>query len=300
MAADNPIKTIRLRSFIHALQALPAYLGFALIRLIPLDIASAMGGFLGRTFGPRLGITRRARRNLIAAFPEKSTEEIEDIVRGMWDNLLRTAFEFPHLHRLSFGDAGAHVEVVGDHYIDNLREDGEPGIFFSAHIANWEISPLSVTRRNLPIDLVYRAPNNPLMEGLFRRRHLGMGELIPKGAPGARRVIALLKKGRHLGMLVDQKMNDGIAVPFFGRDAMTAPALAQFALKFDLPVVPSRIERLNGARFRITHYPPLELPRTGNHKADILAIMTEVNRIMESWIRERPEQWLWLHNRWPD
>ena len=101
-------------------------------------------------------------------------------------------------------------------------------------------------------------------------------------------------------MLVDQKMNDGIAVPFFGRDAMTAPALAQFALKYDCPVVPVRVELLGGAYFRMTFYPALEIVPTDDRHADILRIMTEVNAIMESWIRDRPAQWLWLHRRWPN
>jgi KDO2-lipid IV(A) lauroyltransferase len=95
-------------------------------------------------------------------------------------------------------------------------------------------------------------------------------------------------------------MNDGIPVPFFGRPAMTAPALAQLALRFDCAIVPARVERLKGARFRLTVFPPLELPRTGNRHADTLAIMTRVNAILESWIRARPELWFWLHRRWPD
>lgn len=95
-------------------------------------------------------------------------------------------------------------------------------------------------------------------------------------------------------------MNDGIAVPFFGRPAMTAPALAQFALRFDCPVVPARVERLGGARFRLTIQPPLEIQKSGDRQADVLAAMTEVNRIIEGWVRDRPDQWLWLHRRWPD
>lgn len=285
---------------IHALQAAGAYAAFAVARAMPLDAASALGGRLGRAIGPRLGVTDRARRNLRSAFPDSSPEEIEAIVGDMWDNLGRMALEFPHLDKLRFDGPDAHVEVVGAEYIDALRDDGRPGVFFSAHMANWEIGPLSAARRGLPVDMVYRAPNNPLMARLLNRRHPGQGELIPKGAPGARQMLARLKKGGHLAMLVDQKMNDGIAVPFFGRDAMTAPALAQLALKFDLPAIPSRIERLGGVRFRITFYPPLELPRTGDRRADVAAIMAEVNRHIESWVRERPAQWLWLHNRWPD
>ena len=116
-------------------------------------------------------------------------------------------------------------------------------------------------------------------------------------APGG--VFFAARAGGEIGMLVDQKMTDGIAVPFFGRDAMTAPALAQFALKYDAPIVPIRAERLDGAHFRVTFYPALEVTKTGNRHDDIQAIMTDVNATMESWIRERPEQWLWLHRRWP-
>jgi KDO2-lipid IV(A) lauroyltransferase len=94
-------------------------------------------------------------------------------------------------------------------------------------------------------------------------------------------------------------MGDGIAVPFFGRPAMTAPALAQLALKFDCPVVPARVVRLNGVQFQLIVYPPLEIIKTGNRQQDALALMTQVNAMIEGWIRERPEQWLWLHRRWP-
>ena len=98
-------------------------------------------------------------------------------------------------------------------------------------------------------------------------------------------------------MLVDQKMNDGIPVPFFGREAMTAPAIAQFAIRLGAVLVPVRTERLNGARFRITVYPPLEIPATGDRAADEHALMIRINAIVEDWVRDRPEQWLWLHRR---
>ena len=126
------------------------------------------------------------------------------------------------------------------------------------------------------------------------------GELIPKGAIAARRAIAALRRGTNLGLLADQKMNDGIPVPFFGRLAMTAPALAILALRFDCDVLPLRVERLNGARFRVTVFPPLPLPRSGEPRADAAALMARVNAILEEWIRDRPEQWLWVHRRWPD
>ena len=115
-----------------------------------------------------------------------------------------------------------------------------------------------------------------------------------------RQLIKALRRGEHLGMLVDQKLNEGIPVPFFGRDAMTAPALAQLARRFACPVAPVRVERLEGAHFRLTVYPPLTLAESGDREADTAAAMGQVNAIIEGWIRDRPEQWLWLHRRWPE
>ncbi len=289
--AVNSTTEVPWRRLIHRVEALVAYAAFGVLRLLPFKAASALGGVVGRTLGPRLGITERARRNLGRAFPEKTAPEIERIILGMWDNLGRTAFEYPHLGRLRFyDDGGGGVDVVGAEHIDALRDDGRPGIFFSAHLANWEVAALSIAHRGLPLHLIYRAPNNPLVKFLSRRPHPGAGELIPKGAEGARRALALLRKGGHLGMMVDQKLNDGIPVPFFGHDAMTAPAPARFALKFDCPVVLVRVERLHGSRLRVTHYPPIDLPRTGDRRADVAAAMAKVNAVIEGWVRERPEQ----------
>lgn len=286
---------------LHRLEAAAARLLYGLVRLLPVDVASGLGGWLARTVGPRLGVSNRARHNLRRAFPDKGPAEIEAIVKGMWDNLGRTAFEYAHLDKFRFFDpADGRIEVVGTEYIDLVRDDGRPGIFFSGHLANWELMGLCATARGLPIHLVYRAPNNPFMDWLFRMRRSGGAELIPKGPGGARRAIALLKRGDHLGMLVDQKMNDGIPVPFFGRNAMTAPALAQFVLRLDCPAVPARVERLDGARFRITVYPPLDLVHTADRHADMATLMGRVNDLLEGWIRERPDQWFWLHRRWPD
>jgi KDO2-lipid IV(A) lauroyltransferase len=110
---------------------------------------------------------------------------------------------------------------------------------------------------------------------------------------------AALAAGGHLGMLVDQKMNDGIAVPFMGRDAMTA-AVARLALSFNCPIVAGRIERLGGAHFRATLEPPITLFRSDDRERDVYNVMVQINAAIERWVRAQPGQWLWLHNRWPD
>ncbi|MDH3335374.1 MAG: lauroyl acyltransferase, partial [Rhodospirillaceae bacterium] len=117
---------------------------------------------------------------------------------------------------------------------------------------------------------------------------------------GAKRAFTLLKKGQSLGILVDQKLNDGIAVPFFGRNAMTGTALAEFALRFDAPIIPIQCIRENGTNFRLIFHPPLEFEKTGEREKDVATIMLMVNKMLEDWIRQNPGQWLWLHRRWPD
>jgi KDO2-lipid IV(A) lauroyltransferase len=271
---------------------------FFLFGLLPVDAASAVGGAVGRAVGPRLKVSDVARRNLARAFPGMDAATVEAVVGRVWDNLGRVAAEFPHLDYL----VANRITLAGAENIHALRDDGRPGLFFSAHYGNWELGIATAGQEGLPLTLVYRAANNPWVEDIYRkgRTVLSQGGQIQKGSEGAREIMAVLKAGGHVGMLVDQKMNDGIAVPFFGRDAMTAPAVARFALKFGCPVVPARVERLGGARFRITVLPPLPLPDSGDAHADTLALMTAINAVIEDWIRADPGQWLWLHKRWPE
>lgn len=280
------------------------WLVFQFFALLPIDAASAVGGWLGRTIGPKLGVKKIARRNLTAVFPEKSEAEIAAIMLEMWDNLGRVMAEFPHVARMDIYN-DPRFEVHGVEHVDAMREDGKPGIFFTPHLGNWELSAHAVIQRGpwaTPLAIVYRAANDPAAEWLLRYGRKGLKvEMIAKGNFGARRIVEVLKAGGHIGMLPDQKMNDGIAAPFFGRPAMTAPALAQLALKYDCYVLPGYVERIGrSARFRIHVQPPMKLTNSGDRKADILALTTEINRLMESWIAKRPGQWLWVHRRWPD
>ena len=289
------------RYFYHPLQAITAVIVFTLFRVIPIDIASAIGGSISRTIGPFLKVSKRATDNLRLAFPEKSESEIITIVRGMWDNLGRLAAEYPHLCKFVVDDEDSRVEYIGGEHIDLLKKNGNSAIFFSGHIGNWELLSLGAIKHGITVDRVYREANNRLVEWLYKSGRAAVkGALIPKGPTGARALLKSLKGGRHLFMLIDQKMNDGIPSPFFGRDVMTAPALAELALRYDCPLIPTRITRLGGARFRLTIFPPIKLIRTDSHQADVAANMDQVNALIEKWVRDKPEQWLWLHNRWPD
>ncbi|EWY40357.1 lauroyl acyltransferase [Skermanella stibiiresistens SB22] len=295
MATRTKNARLRRRYLGYPLEAALLYLTYGVFSALPLDAASALGGWIGRTVGPRLRSSRSTLRNIERALPEESPERHREILVGSWDNLGRVMAEYPHLEKV-----WERTELIGRDLVKDLVETRKATLFFSAHIANWELNVMGASRNGLEMTAVYRRPNNPTAGKLIDRvRAVTGSHFVPKGREGAREIIATLRNGGSVCMMIDQKMNDGIPIPFFGRDAMTAPAIAQLALRFDCAIIPVMTERLKGANFRLTVFPPIDVPRTGDREADIRALMVEINRIVESWVRARPEQWLWLHSRWP-
>lgn len=273
-----------------------------LTRLGPVRASNAVGR-LCRTIGPLLPVTRRADANLRRALPGLDAAARRRVIRDMWENLGRTAGEFPHIAALPRDSAaGPGWEVVNDHFLTEQAARGGPAIFVSGHIGNWEMLPPAVAAYGMPFSSVYRASANKAVDDVIlklRRRAMGAAEvpMFPKGAQGARQSMAHLRRGHYLGMLVDQKLNDGIRATLFGLPAMTAPAAAAFALHFACPVIPGHVERLGPARLRLIVGEPLTVTPSGDRQADILNMTQLINDTMERWIRERPASWLWLHRR---
>lgn len=282
----------------HWAEAVVLELAMAIFAMLPVDHASAWGGRIARLIGPHLGISRRALANIARAMPENDAAENRRILLGMWDNLGRSVAEHPHLAQICDGVSG-RVEIVNDHVVLDPLTSGRPALLFGGHFANWEVGPSTIHRMMGDALLsVYRAANNPWVDRMLRRR-LPARRAVAKGAAGSRELVRHVRRGGFAAMLVDQKQNDGIAVTFFGAPAMTAPAIARLGRRFDCPIVPIRVERLEGAHFRFTVQKALETVATDNAAADVLATMTRVNATIEDWVRSRPEQWLWLHRRWP-
>ena len=273
-----------------------AFMGF--FRLLGLDAASAVGGFIGRNIFARTGATKRARENLAKAFPEKPDAEREAIVRTMWDNLGRTVAEYAHLDKIGGQGTDPRVHVTGGEILEGLR--GQGALLLSGHLANWEVMPIVGAEHGLQGAIVYRPPNNPYVDRYIARARAAKGyaEQISKHH-GVKRIFTLLRGGKAIMLLADQKTNEGIAVPFFGRDAMTTPAPAALALKLKVPVVLVSNKRLGGSRFGITIHPPLDFTRTGNEEVDTYALTLAINRKLEEIVRADPGQWLWIHRRWP-
>lgn len=265
-------------------------------QMMSLDAASATAGWIARKLGPRLKAHKTARKNVQQVFPDKSEEEVAAILEKMWDNLGRTVGEFPHVNTPAMA---SRVTISGES-ITRFSHKKKSAIFVAAHFGNWELSPWVPSIFDVPVNFIYRVANNPWVDRLIQKHRLTYCHaLYGKGADNAKRIAQALKNNESIGLLVDQKMNNGIAVPFFGRDAMTAPGVAVFARKFRCPVIPARVVRHQGAHFDVIISAPMEFTWTDNSEHDIAQAMRQVNALLESWITEHPEQWFWVHRRWP-
>jgi len=291
-------------NLLHRLEAAVVAGGFGFLEALPPAQAARLAGAIARAIGPLLPVSRIAETNLRLCLPKLDSASRRRLMRAIWWNLGSTVGELPHLpHLLRFGptEAGPGFEMVGADILRALARRGGPGIFFSGHIGNWELLAPSAAHYGVHMALLYRAAQNPAVDAMISRiRRNAMGgavTLLPKGAEGARGALAHLSKGGFLGILADQKLDDGIPVPLFGRPAMTAPALAAFALRFRCPVIPAHAERLGPARLRVIVEDALTLPDSGHRASDIEALTRSVNACLEQWIRARPEGWLWLHRR---
>jgi KDO2-lipid IV(A) lauroyltransferase len=277
------------------------FMGF--FRLLGVDAASSVGGWIGRHVLYHLGWARKAHQNLAAAFPEKSAAEREALVLQVCDNVGRTAAEYAHLDKFDMAGADPRIAVERLDIAETMR--GKSVLLLSGHFANWEIMPIAATEFGLDGAIVYRPPNNPYVDRVIGRARAlkGMKEQISKHQ-GTRRIFTILRGGKAILLLADQKTNEGIPAPFFGRDAMTTPAPAALALKLNVPLyfASNRRASIDGkasARFVITMHEPLDFTPSGDYDKDVRDMTAAINARLEAIVRADPGQWLWIHRRWP-
>jgi Kdo2-lipid IVA lauroyltransferase/acyltransferase len=264
-----------------------------------------MFGRVTRLIGPVLREQKIGRANLTAAFPEKTPEEIETILAGVWDNLGRVGAEFAHLDHVWEYDRAhpeqSRIEIQERTHelFAQLRLDGKPALIFAAHLGNWELPALAAVAHGLDAAILYRRPNIASADRIIQEmRSVKMGTLIPAGRDAPLRLAEALQKGQHVAMLVDQYLTGGVEVIFFGRKTRANPMLARLLRQVECPVHGVRIIRLPDNRFRAELSEEVAPIRDAAGQIDIQGTMQAVTSVVEGWIREYPDQWLWLHRRW--
>lgn len=244
--------------------------------------------------GMKLKATNIARKNLSKIFPELKNQEIEKILINMWKNLAMVAAETPFLMHMPNEEFCSYVKITG---YENLSKIGDNrALIYTAHYGNWEIIGKALyIMDGLKRCGVYREANNKLVDKIiYDIRNKIPANMVPKGKGGAKQIIAALQANQQVAMLVDQKMNDGIKVPFLGHDAMTAPAIATLALKYKCPIIPIQIVRSKNLNLEVIIHPELSYKQTDSAES----IMIEINEEIGKWVKEHPDLWFWLHRRW--
>jgi len=289
------IKKIR-----YFLEYIAIWLFYIIFKMMPWKWASHIGGAMGRFIGPKLAASRKAERHIKLAFPHKSEQEIKVILIGMWDNLGRIFAEYPHLDHIV--ETACHCPDI--EYVDAVKHDGKTGIICGAHLANWEVAPAMFRHEGVILHSIYRRPNNPYVARLLQKmRGEKTGDAshhFEKSKSGMMKMVKAMRQGEHVGMLVDQKYNEGLDSTFFNHAVRTSTAFADLAKKFDCPLHFGRVIRKNKTEFEAQLTPAITLKNSDGTPRSNEDMVAEYHNLLEQWITEYPEQWLWLHRRWRD
>jgi len=268
---------------------------YVFCKLLRIDKSSKSIGFVAEKIGPLLGISKRADKNLKKAFQNLNFEERKRIIEKMWNNLGRTSAEFFNIKTLIKDED--RIKIKGKNVIEKYKNQGV--IYVSGHLANWEIIPIAIMRKDKKVAAVFRESNNFLFNNwMIKQRKLITKNQFPKGISGTKEILNFLKNKGSVAMLVDQKLSNGVKAKFFKMNAMTASVPATLALKYRYPIVPLNVRRIKNVTFEIEFFPNIEINESGNLEEDILNFTNKINQFLEEKIIEKPEEWFWLHNRW--
>jgi KDO2-lipid IV(A) lauroyltransferase len=246
------------------------------------------------------------RRRLIAihnikrAFPGKSMEEIIAIAKGVYRNMAVVAADFFDIPKLTQDNLSDLIELEGLEHCRKALEKNKGILMFGAHFGNWELGAIALSLGLKPSVVIYRPLDSPLLENLITWVRSCTGNMPIAKELAMRSMLRHLKKNDILGILIDQNVDvaEGVFVEFFGRPACTTNGLALLALHTGAPVIHGYVVRLTDGRYRMVFGEEVELVRTGDREQDILINTQNFTRIIEDTVRQYPDQWLWVHQRW--
>jgi Kdo2-lipid IVA lauroyltransferase/acyltransferase len=264
--------------------------------------ASNDGANFMHRLGPLLPAHKTALRNLRLAFPGENQAWHQDVAMAAWSELGRIAGEFSHLRELNCYTPNSAIEVHGLERLDAIKASPKGAVFISGHFSNWELMPAAIAQRGLACQMTYRPANNPLIDAAIQknRSHYGATMQAAKGKEGGMGLLRALAKGQSVALMNDQKYNEGLPAPLFGHDCMTADGPTRLALRYGVPLVPFGLRRTAaGPHFLLTIHPEIPLDRESPLEVAAPKAVHAINAFMEARIREAPEQWFWVHRRWP-
>lgn len=281
----------KLKQLRYIPEAFLVFLLYAIFYVLPIDIASAFGGWIARKIGILTSANNTAYKNLTLVFPDKTDSDKNQIIVQMWDNLGRMIGELPHWHRIDRDEFYKRVTVIRK--FKNPPSSG--ALFISAHFGNFELASKISKEENLDLHLVYRPANNPYVNFLINYGRLKNNvKLFAKGMIGVKQIFSALQNGKIIGMLVDQKTNDGIDSSFMGHLAKTTSLPAKLAIKYKTPILIAQIKRTSGAHYKVI----LNDFKYAEDSDNPESLTQKINDELGDIITKEPQQWFWIHKRW--
>jgi KDO2-lipid IV(A) lauroyltransferase len=273
-----------------------------LLRLPPRSVARSIGAFIGRVallLTPRL--TRVGDLNLHLAFPQKSAAEREQILRKLYRNLGWLLAEFCQMPCYTPEMTQSFIRYEGlDHYLA-ARDEGKGVLILTGHLGAWELSSFYHSLMGYPMSIVIRRLDNPLVDNLVNRIRCLHGNQVLHKDDFARGLLASMRRGETVGILMDTNMTppQGAFVDFFGHPACTGSGLARVAMKTGARVLPGFLLWEEATQQYVLRFgAPLALAISEDMEVDVLAHTTLFTKVIEDYIRQYPDQWLWVHRRW--
>lgn len=272
----------------------------AIIRLMPVEMVSATGKRILTRHATHTRKTDKIRRNLEIAFPDKTDEQLDALVSVIWGNFGSILAEYPHLGNLTGRDFDKRFEVVHLGRSKTFNVGGPPAVFVGSHLSNWELAPGILHALKVPVTALVAPLQNPWMDRLMHRLRSASGARLLARGNSVRDLMRNLKQGRSIGFVVDQRVDSGEPITFFGHDKLTSTTPARIALRFNCDLIPMQVERLENVHFRVTFHEPIR-PCTdaGDTSSQARQMMQQVNNLFEAWIRHRPDEWFCSQRRWP-
>ena len=269
---------------------------FSLFKILGLNFSSKIGGKLFEKIGPLFRSKKLIHANIKRALPHISQENLNEIVKLMWNNYGRVFAEYIFIKDFRNGKYSSNIKIEGQDILEKIKQTEQQVIFVSGHLSNFELMAMHLEKTGIKLSAIYRPLNNiflnPLMEKI--RKEYICKHQIKKGIGGMKKLMSLKKENFSTALMIDQRVSEGIFSNFFDQRALTTTIPAQLIKKFKIPVVPIHIQRNNGPNFKIT----IQKPIIFSEENSIQNITDKLNYVLENLIKIKPEQWIWSHNRW--
>ena len=269
---------------------------FSIFKILGLKISSSLSGKLFEKIGPLFRSKKLIHSNLKKAFPNIDLENLDKITTLMWNNYGKVFAEYMFIKDFREDKSNARIEIVGQEILEDIKRKNKPVVFISGHLSNFELMAMHIEKVGIKLSAIYRPLNNLFLNKIMERirKNYICKHQIKKGIGGMKKLIQLMKLNYSTALMIDQRVSQGIESDFFNQKAFTTTIPAQLVKKFNLPVIPIFIERINNINFKIV----VKKPIIFDNEATTKSITDELNLILEKMIIYKPEQWIWSHNRW--